>query len=225
MDRLAVGREYVVEVLHAFGRHVQNDRPRPQTCRHLGGVYPYDPAPDDEDLSRVNTGNAAGQKPEAPVGVGQVVGSHQHRHPPRHLAHGHEQRQAHVGELHRLVGDAHDAALQQHVGQIAVGSQMKIGEEHQIVPEVLVLRRQGLLDLDHHVGPCPDFGSIVHQFGALGGVVLVREGAAHPCRAFDEDLVPGLGECPGAGRRDADPVLVVLDLPRAPNDHLRTSPV
>ena len=63
-----------------------------------------------------------------------------------------------VVELHGLVGDAGDAVLEQGVGDLGVGGQVEVGEQHQARAEVAELGGLGLLDLADQPGPLPDLG-------------------------------------------------------------------
>ena len=62
------------------------------------------------------------------------------------------------GELHRLVGDRGDAVGDEAVGERAVGGEVQVGEQHEVVAEVAVLARDRLLDLQQQLGARPHLG-------------------------------------------------------------------
>src|SRR4029453_11838898 len=78
-----------------------------------------------------------------------------------------------------------------------------------------------LLDLEDEVGLGPDLvGGLEHGRARLLEL-QVGDGAAQPGALLDIDPVAGVGELADAHRRDRDPVLVVLELPRDANVHGR----
>ena len=59
------------------------------------------------------------------------------------------------GQLHRLVRDAGDPAVQQRVGALLGRGQVQVGEEHLALAHPVVLLGDRLLDLEHQVGRRP----------------------------------------------------------------------
>src|SRR4029453_13777252 len=121
----------------------------------------------------------------------------------------------------RRVGHRGGAALQQGLGALAAGGQMQVGEQHLVLAEPVELLGDRLLHLEDEVGLAPDLvGGLEH--GGPGLLeLLVGDGAAQPGALLDHDPVAGVGQLADADRRDRDPVLVVLELPRDANVHGR----
>jgi hypothetical protein len=121
--------------------------------------------------------------------------------------------------LHRLVGDARGAALEQAVGQPGIRREVQVGEQQMAGLEKRHLRGLGLLDLDDHVGAAEHRGGVRQDLGALGGVLLVQDGRAHPCPRLHHHLVTVVGKLANAGWRQGDAVLIGLDLRGHSDDH------
>ena len=146
-----------------------------------------------------------------------------HREPPRDLGHRHEQGQRAVGELHRLVGDAHDPAVEEALGQRLRRRKMQIGEEDLARPHQRELGIQGLLDLEHELGPIPDLRRVLDDGRSGPGIGRVGDGAALPRPGLHEHLVVVPSERGHTGRRDRDATLVGLDLGGYADAHERGS--
>ena len=119
--------------------------------RDVGGVLPGDAGADDDDLGVGDAADAAHQHAAAALGLHQRVGADLRREAAGDLGHRVEQRQPARGQLHGLVGDAGDLALQQLLGQRLVGGEVQVGEERQPLAHPVVLLGDRLLDLEHHV--------------------------------------------------------------------------
>lgn len=130
----------------------------------------------------------------------------------RDLGHRGEQREAPVGQLHRLVGDAGDLAGEEGVSAGPVGGQVQVGEQRQAGAHAVELLRDRLLDLEHHVGHAPHFVRIWDDGGADGGVGVVGELGADARVLLQVDLVAVAHQLAGARGGDGDAVLVVLHL-------------
>ena len=85
-----------------------------------------------------------------------------------------------------------------------VGGEVEIGEEGQVLAEEVVLRSDGLLDLDEKLGVGPGLG-LFHELGAGLLVVVGGEAGTGAGIAFDEDVVPVPYEDGDAGRGETDP--------------------
>ncbi len=133
------------------------------------------------DLRRVRAGHAGAQHHDA--GRRHARGaSHQHapaaprtlerrgallrRHPPGDLGHRREERQPPVGEHHGLVRDRADPSLGEEPRRGLVGREVQVGEQQLALPEALVLRRLGLLDLHDQVGGREDRVGVGEDLGA-----------------------------------------------------------
>ena len=97
---------------------------------------------------------------------------------------------------------------------------MKIGEENQAFAEVDILRLDGLLDLDHHVGFAPDIAGVADNLRAGVLVLRVKETGLRAGLGLDQNRVAGFGERFDACRSDADAGFVVLDLFGNADDHV-----
>ena len=87
-------------------------------------------------------------------------------------------RQAAVGLLDGLVGDAHRLALDQRLGLGLVGGQVQVGEDDLAFPDQIVLGRQRLFDVHDHVGRSEDLLGRVDHLGPGLDVGLVGKAAA-----------------------------------------------
>jgi len=121
-----------------------------------------------------------------------------------------------------LVGDADGAAVDQAPGLVWVGRQMQVGVEDLAGPQLLVLDRLRLLDLDDHVGAGVDLRCRGRDARAGGDIVLVGEADGGAGLGFDRHLVAVAAQFARTGRRQADAVFVVLDFLRYADVHDRS---
>ncbi len=145
------------------------------------------------------------------------------RHPPGHLTHGGQERQRAVVGPHRLVGDADDLPVEQHLGELRHRRQMEIGEEDLPLPEQAVLRRQRLLDLDHQPGPPVNLVGRGDDLGPGPAVLRIADAAAQARPPLHQHGMAAMGQAHHPGRHHPDPELLLLDLPGNAYDH-RLSP-
>ena len=89
---------------------------------------------------------------------------------------------------------------------------MEIGEYQLSLADELVLRGDGLLHLDNHLGRGIDRLDVGQDAGADRFVGIVGESAVYAGRRLDEDRVSALDELLRAGRSEGHAILVVLDL-------------
>ena len=89
---------------------------------------------------------------------------------------------------------------------------MQVGEQRQARAHAVVLLRDRLLDLEHHVGDAPHFVRVWDDGGAGGDVRVVGELGARARALLQVDLVAVADQLAHAGGGDGDAVLVVLDL-------------
>src|SRR5690606_6128121 len=101
--RLHRAAEDVVEVLQARVVHVEQGHAGADPEGDLGGVDAHGAAAEDHDLAGVDPGHAAEEHAAAAVRALEVVRPDLRRHAPGDLAHGREQRERAVRELHGLV--------------------------------------------------------------------------------------------------------------------------
>ena len=132
--------------------------------------------------------------------------------PAGHLGHRRQQRQRPVGQLHRLVRDAGDPAVQQRVGALPGRGQVQVGEEHLTFAHPVVLLGDRLLDLEDQVAGRPDLVGVGQDRAPAAAnsssVIESRRRRRPRRRPRDRARTNSLH----AGRRDRHPVLVVLDL-------------
>ena len=125
------------------------------------------PGTDDDDLGVGDPADAAHQHPAAALGLEQRVRADLRRQAAGDLRHRVEQRQPARGQLHGLVGDRGDLAVDQLLGQRLVRGQVEVGEERQPLAHPVVLLGDRLLDLEHHV----DAASVPHASSAWPTIV------------------------------------------------------
>ena len=204
--------EVVVEVPEPLDVGVEHGDVGAQADRDDGGVGARHTAADDGHRRRPRAGHSRHQQAEAARGAHQRGGADGRREPTGDLAHRRKQRQSAAGDLHRLVRDGGDAVGEQALGERAVGGQMQVGEQHEVVAEVAVLARDRLLDLQQQLRARPHLRRVVEQDCAGRLVLGVRHGRALAGAALHEHLVAGRHQIVHSRRREGDPVLVVLDL-------------
>ena len=151
--------------------------------------------------------------PGAALVLHQVVGAHLGRQPAGDLAHRRQQRAA-TGRAAATVSYAMEVVPggQQRVGGRAVGREVQVGEQHEVVAQVAVLRGDRLLDLADEVSARPDLGGVADDGRTGRQEVVVADRRAHPGTRLDEHLVPGRDQLMHPGGREGDAVLAVLDL-------------
>ena len=196
--------DVAVEQQH-LGLHPERDGGR-VAAGHAGA--------DDHDLRRVHARDATHQDPAAAFARHQRVRGHDGSEPPGDLAHRGQQRQRVVRQLHGLVGDAGDPALEQRVGALRVGGQVQVGEQHLPVAHPVVLLRTRFLDLEHQVADGPGLVGGRQDARAGGDELRIGDAGADAGVVLDEHLVPVPGEFVHARGGDRHPELVVLDLAR-----------
>ena len=100
-----------------------------------------------DDPRRTHAGGPAEQHAPTAVVAFEEVGADLHAHAAGDLAHGGEEGQRAVGQLHGLVGDGRDAAVDERLGHRRVGGEVEVGEQHQTGPEVPELGASGSFTL------------------------------------------------------------------------------
>ncbi len=188
--------------------------------RDVGGVLPRDTGADDDDLGVGDAADAAHQHPAAALGLEQVVGPDLGRQAAGDLGHRVEQRQPARGQLHGLVGDRGDLALDQLIGQRLVGGQVQVGEQGQALAHPVVLLGHRLLDLQHHVRGAPHVVGVRDDRRPRRDVLLVMDRGALAGALLDVHLVAVRGQLVHTDGRDRHAVLVVLDFLRDADLHL-----
>ena len=125
-----------------------------------------------------------------------------------------------VGELHGLVGDGADAAVDEEPREPLVGGEVQVREQDVVGAEALVLLGLRLLDLHDQVGGGEHRVGVGHGSRAPAATYcVVGDRGADAGAGLHDDVVAGGGQLadPLGGR--GDPVLVVLDLGRDPDPH------
>ena len=89
---------------------------------------------------------------------------------------------------------------------------MQIGVEDQPLAEILILRLNGLLYLDDHVGAAPHLPGLLQDPGPGSGILAVGIADGGAGAALHQDSVSGLDKGGDAVRRQSHAVLIVLDL-------------
>ncbi|MCY1364045.1 hypothetical protein D9M69_508340 [compost metagenome] len=177
------------------------------------------PAAEDHHLARRHPRHPAKQHAAPALGAFQAVRAGLDRHPPGHLGHRRQQRQAaeHVGD--RLVGDAGGAAGQQLVGLRPVGGQVQVGEQGLPGAQPGALLGLRLLDLDDQLGGGEHLGGIGGDPRAGGLVVGVAEADGGAGLGLHPELVAEAAEFGHRRRGEADAVFVDFDFPGDTDAH------
>src|SRR5699024_10253431 len=106
------------------------------------------------------------------------------------------------------------------LGELRVRREVEVGEQDQGLAQVPVLLRERLLDLDDHLGPCPDLVRRIEDGRPRRPVVLIAHAGADAGPRLDHDVVSSRDELVDAGSAQPHPVPVVLDLPGYPDPHI-----
>src|SRR5512132_2324888 len=166
-----------------------------------------------------STTTLAGMTPEAPPirtprRPLEVLRSLLGRHPAGDLRHRRQQRQPAVRGLDRLVRHGADPPIHEEPGQLLIGGEVEVGEEHVIRAEAFVLLRLWLLDLDDQLSLGEHGVRVRRDLSARGYVMVVRDRRAVPGGRFHDHPVARVDELPDALGRRGHAVFVVLDLLR-----------
>ena len=203
--------EDVIQVSQALGADIQHGDIGTHAHSQPGCVQTHVAAADDDHVGPLHAGNAAQQDaPAAAVGL-QQVGADLDGQAACHFAHGRKQGKAAVSKLNGLVGDAGDLLLQQSPGLSGIGSKVQVGKQDLTLVEQVVLRLQGLLDLDDHVSNVVNFLGGGQNVSAQLRVFAVREAAAHACVLLDIYGVTGTDQRVNAGGGQTDTALLGLN--------------
>ncbi len=202
--------EDVVELAEAVEVEVDQRDPGAHAESDLGGVGADDAAAEDADVAGGDSGDSAEKYAAAAVLFFEVGCADLDGHASGDFAHGGEERERAGAVADGLVGDAGDLLFEQRVGEFGQGREVEIGEEDEALAEVAVLRFDGLLDLDDHVGEAPDVVGGADDLGAGGLVFVVGHGGERSGVMLDEDLVAGFDQGFDAGGRNADAALVIF---------------
>ena len=100
-----------------------------------------DAGAEDDDLGGPHARRAREQDAAAAVLGLQAPGADLHREAAGDLAHRRQERERAVVELQRLVGERAHAPLAQHRGELGIGREVQVGEEHDVRSQQRVLRR------------------------------------------------------------------------------------
>ena len=175
-------------------------------------MSPHDPAADHRDPGGRDTGHAPDQLAHAVGGFSQGGSGGLDRKPPRHFAHGREQRQPAIGICHRFIGDRGAAGGQQALGLIRIRRQMQIGKEDLALAKLAPLRRLRFLHLHDHVGGGEYFARGIHNGRASRPVDVVARANAEPGAALDHDTMASRHILSHRRWRETDAIFVELDL-------------
>ena len=140
-------------------------------------------------------------------------------HPAGDFAHRRQQRQPALVVGQRFIGDARRAGCQQAFGQLAVGGEMKIGEDHLPFANQRDLALLRLLHLHDHVGPREDLARALDQLGARLHIIAIGQSRARAGPGLDQHLMPAADEFFDAHRQHRHAIFVLLDLFRHTHDH------
>ena len=189
-----VGRHDVVEVAQAVHVDVEDGDVGVEAGGDLGRVRADDAAAEDRDVRRRHARHAAQQDAAAHLRPLQKLGALLNAHPAGHFAHRREQRQAALVVGQRFVGDARRAAGEHRFGQLAIGGEVEIGEEHLALADQLQFAGLRLLDFHDQVGPGEDLLGPADQLGARPQIIVIRQAGAEAGARFDQHLVPAADE-------------------------------
>ena len=154
-----------------------------------GRGHPGDSGTQNDHFGAPHTGNPADEHSSAAGRAHQMVCPHERGHATGYLAHGREEGERAVRQLHGLVGDGRRARRQQGVGALARGGQVEVGEQDEVPTEAVELLGQGLFDLADQVRSGPDVVSGVENGGSHRGELPIGNRRPQPGALLDEDSV------------------------------------
>jgi hypothetical protein len=99
------------------------------------GILSRHTGTDDDDLAPLDTGCSPEQQPPSTVAALEEVRTHLRRDTAGDLAHRGEQRQSALVVLHRLVGDGGTTRALECGGDVRIGREVEIREQHEIRPQ------------------------------------------------------------------------------------------
>src|SRR5690606_11542466 len=188
------------------------------------GLGSYGTATDDDNLRRFDARNTSQEHAGTASHPFQEGRADLNGHTPGHFAHRHQERQLSCRKLHRFVGDADDAFVEQPLGELAVRSEVQVREEHLALPQHLDLVGQRLLYLHHEFRARVNIRGRSDDAPAHGRVLLVRNSASQAGARLDQYLVTVAHQLLHHGGRRGHPVLALFHLFWDPYDHgLRSS--
>ncbi|MEZ5297420.1 MAG: hypothetical protein R2697_14410 [Ilumatobacteraceae bacterium] len=132
------------------------------------------------------------------------------REPSGDLRHRGEEGECAAVELHRLVGDAGGAGVDEGLGDLRVGGEVQIREQGEVGAQVAVLALLGFFDLDDHLLR-PGLGGGGDDVGT-GAVVVVGDRCAFAGTGLDEHVDAVSFELAHTVGRHRHPVFEGLDL-------------
>jgi hypothetical protein len=88
---------------------------------------------------------------------------------------------------------------------------VQVGEERKFRAKVIVLARNGLLDLDHHLGVGPDVIRLADDLRSNGLVFVIGKAGERTGVVLDKDLMACIDKRSHTRRGDADTRLMVFD--------------
>ena len=207
------------QFFHAVGGLLDDGDISTQAQRHGRRIGAHHAAAKDHHLALGHAGHAAQKNAPAALGLFQAMRAGLHRHAPRHLAHGRQQRQAATGVGHGFIGNAHRAGLDQILGLRRIGRQVQVGVEDLALAQHGALLGLRLLHLHDHLGLGEDFGSGGNDLGPGLDVVGICRANAVARLGFHPDLVAMGNHFADRQRRQADAVFMVLDFLWHANEH------
>ncbi len=214
----------VVKIPQAIQVYVENGHLRAEARGDLRGVGAHDTAADDDDFGGRHAGHSAQQNPAAHHGLLQELGPLLDGHAAGHLAHRGQERMGAVFQRDGFVRNGHDLSFEHRLGQFPVGCEMEIREKYLSLADEIEFGRERLLDLHDHVGAAVDVGRVVNDLGSGLDIVIVEDAAARAGVRLDKDGVPSLSHLLDAHGKNADAVLVLLDLLGNTDDHGSSPP-
>ncbi len=212
-----------IQFAQALQVGVEHDHLGAEPDCNRNGVRSGDTAAQHDDGCRIGSGNPGNEQPRTAVRLEHRVGADDGSKPTGDLAHRGEKRKCAGGQLHGLVGDRRDPRREQRVGEGAVGGEVKVGEQHEVLAQVAVLRGDRLLHLEQQFGARPGGGGIRSYRRAGGHVLVVGNGGSETCAGLDHHIMTVGDKVVNSCRGDRDAELVVLDLFR--NGHLHAASV
>ena len=141
----------------------------------------------------------------------------------RHFRHRREQRQAAAISGYGFIGYRGDAAGDQPLGLLRIGSEMQVGVEDLPLAQLHPFARLRLLDLDDHVGLFKHIAGRCGDPGAGGDIGAVVRADARARARLDQHLMAVRHIFAHRAWRQADAIFVILDFLRAADAHLCSS--
>ena len=220
VEGVDVGRENVTELTETWDADIGDDDVSTHASAGEGSEETDGTGTKDEDLSRLDTRNAAHEDTLATLWALEEASTFLGGHAAGNLGHwGEEWEGAAVWATDGFEGDAGRLLLHHDFGEGLLVGEVEVSEENLAFLDEVVFLLDRLLDLVDEVSLGVDVLDGWEHLGTDGDEIVIAEARRDTGALLDKDGVAMRHELVDTSRGDGDTVLVVLDLLRDTNLH------